>query len=194
MNLLEITKINSLFLIVRIKKYKKQCDILIMSGSDKMKIIYMHHAERNIGKDHLNPELRQLEDITDIGIQEAELLSKRLENQNITAIVTSPYLRCKHTAEIINKYHNVPIIEDERFNEMNRGEEWKSLLSRNMAAIDDIVNSYNEEDTIICITSGVNFSAFVCYFYGIEPSNSVPWSQAVDISPINFTIGKKMLD
>ena len=51
-------------------------------GVGFMKIIYMHHAERNIGNNHNNPELRQLEDITDIGIQEAELLSKRLEKQN----------------------------------------------------------------------------------------------------------------
>ena len=159
-----------------------------------MKIIYMHHAERNIGENHNNPELRQLEDITELGIQEAEILAKRLKNQNITAIVTSPYLRCKHTAEIINKYHNCPIIEDERFNEMNLGEEWQSLLKRNMNAIDDIANSYKDEDTIICITSGVNFSAFVCYFYNIEPTNDVPWSQAGDISPIIFTKGKKMLD
>ena len=154
----------------------------------------MHHAERNVGENHNNHELRQLEDITEIGVQEAELLAKRLKNHNITAIVTSPYLRCKHTAEIINKYHNSPIIEDERFNEMNRGEEWKSLLKRNMNAIDDIANSYKNEDTIICITSGVNFSAFVCYFYNIEPTNDVPWSQAGDISPIIFTKGKKMLD
>ena len=159
-----------------------------------MKIIYMHHAERNISKDHLNPESRQLEDITDIGIKEAELLAERLKNQKITAIVTSPYLRCVHTAEIINKYQNAPIIEDERFNEMEHNEEWKHLLSRNMEAIDDIVNSYKDDDTIICITSGVNFSAFVCYFYNIEPTNDVPWSQAGDISPIIFTKGKKMLD
>lgn len=159
-----------------------------------MRIIYMHHAERNIGKDHMNPELRQLEDITDTGIKEAELLSKRFEKQNITAIVTSPYLRCKHTAEIINKYHNAPIIEDERFNEMYRDEEWGNLLNRNMKAIDDIVNKYNDDDTIVCVTSGVNFSAFVCYFYNIEPSNDIPWSQAVDLSPILFTKGKKMLD
>ena len=159
-----------------------------------MKIIYMHHAERDIGDNHNNPELRQLEDITSIGIQEAELLSKRLEKQNITAIVTSPYLRCIHTAEIINKYHNVPIVKDERFNEMYRDEEWKNLLKRNMEAIDSIVNTYNDDDTIICITSGVNFSAFVCYFYNIEPNDNVPWSQAADISPIIFTKGKKMLD
>ena len=159
-----------------------------------MKIIYMHHAERNIRENHNDSELRQLEDITERGIKEAELLAERLKNQNITAIVTSPYLRCRHTAEIINKYHNSPIVEDERFNEMNYGEEWKDLLRRNIESIDDIVKSYNDDDTIICVTSGVNFSAFVCYFYNIEPNNDTPWSQAGDISPIIFTSGKKMLD
>ena len=157
-----------------------------------MKIIYMHHAERDIKNN--NPELKQFDDITEMGTKEAELLAERFKNINITAIVTSPYLRCKHTAEIINKYHNSPVVEDERFNEMNPGEEWEHLLKRNMAAIDNIVNSYQDDDTIICITSGVNFSAFVCYFYNITPTNDVPWSQAGDISPIIFTKGKKMLD
>ena len=159
-----------------------------------MRIIYMHHAERNIGENHNDPVLRQLEDITKRGIQETELLSEKFKKQDITAIFTSPYLRCKHTAEIINKYHNVPIIEDERFNEMNTGEEWEHLLKRNMDAIDDIVKKYSDEDTIICITSGVNLTAFICYFYNIKPTNSVRWSQAGSISPINFTIGKKDLD
>ena len=138
--------------------------------------------------------MRQLEDITDIGIKEAELLAERFKNKNITAIVTSPYIRCKHTAEIINKYHNAPIIDDDRFNEKDMDEDWEHLLKRNMEAIDNIVNSYGDDDTIICVTSGVNFSAFVCYFYDIKPANDVPWSQAGDISPIIFTKGKKMLD
>ena len=159
-----------------------------------MKIIYTHHAERNIGENHNDPELKQLEDITELGVQEAEIIAKRLSKQNITAIVSSSYLRCMHTAEIINKYHNVPIVEDARFNEMKSGEDWKDLLKRNMEAIDHIVNKYNDDDTILCVTSGVNFSAFVCYFYNIEPTNDVPWSQAGTISPINFTTGKKMLD
>ena len=157
-----------------------------------MNIIYMHHAERDIKNN--NPELKQFDDITARGIQEAELLAEKFKTRNITAIVTSPYLRCKHTAEIINKYHNSKIIEDERFNEMNPGEEWEDLLKRNMAAIDSIINSYQDDDTIICITSGVNFSAFVCYFYNITPTNDIPWSQAGAISPIIFTKGKKMLD
>lgn len=159
-----------------------------------MKIIYVHHAERNVSKDHLNSELRQLEDITETGIKEAEFLAERLKNQKVKAIVTSPYLRCKHTSEILNKYINVPIIEDSRFNEMKKNEEWKHLLKRNMEAIDDIVKTYKDDDTIICVTSGVNVSAFICYFYKIEPSNETPWSQAGGLCPMIFTIGKKMLD
>ena len=159
-----------------------------------MKIIYMHHAERNITDNHNNPEYRQLEDITKNGIKEAELIAEKFKNSKITAIYTSPYLRCKHTAEIINKYLNVTIIEEERFNEMKRHEEWKDLLKRNMDAIDYIVNKHDEEDNIICVTSGVNFSAFVCYFYNLEPSNEIPWSQGVTCSPINFYVNNTKVD
>ena len=159
-----------------------------------MKIIYMHHAERNISINHNDSEKRQLEDITEFGIKEAEILSEKFKSQKITAIITSPYIRCQHTAEIINKYHNCPIIEDERLNEMKTGEDWETFLKRNMETIDNIVNTYTDDDTIICVTSGVNLSAFVCYFYNIKPSNSTPWCQAAAISPINFTIGKKKLD
>ena len=77
---------------------------------------------------------------------------------------------------------------------MQKNEEWKHLLKRNMEAIDDIVKTYKDDDTIICVTSGVNVSAFICYFYKIEPSNETPWSQAAGLSPMIFTIGKKMLD
>lgn len=159
-----------------------------------MRIIYMHHAERDIGPNHTDPILRQEEDITKLGVEQVELLSKKMSKLNLTAIVTSPYLRCKHTAEIINKYHNVPIIEDERFNESEYHEERVHFLKRNMEAIDDIYNKYNEDDVILCVTSGINLTAFVCYFYDIEPKNGTPLSQAADISPINFTKGKASLD
>ena len=46
----------------------------------------------------------------------AEFLDEKLKNEKVTAIITSPYLRCKHTAEIMNKYHDLKIVEDDRFN------------------------------------------------------------------------------
>ena len=154
-----------------------------------MKIIYMHHAERDINEIK-DEKFRQMDDITQSGIKEADLLAERLNHIKVKAIVTSLYLRCKHTAEILNKYINVPIIEDERFNECGKNEEWKKVLERNMTAIDDIVKKYDNDDTIICVTSGVNISAFICYFYGLKPENSIPYTQAASISPVYFKITK----
>lgn len=156
-----------------------------------MRLIYMHHAERNMSS---NAEWgileRTFDDITDAGKKRVEFLAERLKSEKITAIITSLYLRCKRTAEIMNKYHNLKIIEDDRFNEIQREEEWENLLKRNMDAIDDIVNKYTDDSVIICVTSGVNISAFICYTYNITPSNDIPWSQAVDLLPVIFNIKK----
>ena len=156
-----------------------------------MKIIYMHHAERDKSSDaEWGSFERTFDDITEIGKKQAELLAQRLKNEKISAIVSSPYLRCMHTAEIINKYHNLEIKEDSRFNEIQKDEEWISLLKRNMEVIDEIVKSHSDDEVILCVTSGVNISAFICYTYNIVPSNDVPWSQACDISPVIFNIKK----
>lgn len=156
-----------------------------------MKIVYMHHAERDKSSAaEWGSFERTFDDITEIGKKQAELLAQRLKNEKISAIVSSPYLRCMHTAEIINKYHNLEIKEDCRFNEIQKDEEWISLLKRNMEAIDEIVKSHSDDEIILCVTSGVNISAFICYTYNIVPSNDVPWSQACDISPVIFDIKK----
>lgn len=157
-----------------------------------MKIIYMHHAERDKSSDsEWGSFERTFDDITEIGKKQAELLAQSLKKEKISAIISSPYLRCMNTAKIINKYHNLDIKEDSRFNEIQKGEEWLSLLNRNIEAIDEIVKTYSDDDVILCVTSGVNISAFICYFYNIEPSNDVPWSQARDISPVIFNIKKQ---
>lgn len=156
-----------------------------------MKIIYLHHAER----DRINKgELRQLDDITLNGVKDAELVSEMFKKVNVSAIYTSPYLRCVHTAQIINQHINVPIYNDERFIEKEYNETWIEFLNRNMNAIDDIVKKYNEDDTIICVTSGVNLSAFICYFYNITPSSDAILAQGVNCSPINFYINSKHID
>ena len=129
-----------------------------------MKVVYMHHAEREWNRRAEWGTLeRTFDEITDLGKRQAELLSERFKDVKISAIITSPYTRCRHTAEIINQYHHLDIIEDDRFKEIQRGEEWQSLLKRNMEAIDDIVKKYADDDIIICVTSGVNISAFICY-------------------------------
>ena len=151
-----------------------------------MKILYVHHADR----DRTNKVVdRQLQDITENGIKEANILAEKLKelNINISAIYTSPYLRCKHTTEIINKYHNAKVYEESKFNEMYNGETWKEFSLRNMEGIDNIVKKHKEDDFIICVSSGVNLSAFVYYFNKIEPHNDSPRIQALTTSPVLFS-------
>ncbi|MBQ2873016.1 MAG: histidine phosphatase family protein [Bacilli bacterium] len=151
-----------------------------------MKILYVHHAERDKKNKAVD---RQLQDITENGIKETEILGEKLKqlNLNIKAIYSSPYLRCIHTAEIINKYINVPIYEETLFNEMNSSETWKEFSLRNMKAIDKIINNHDNEDFIICISSGVNLSPFVYYFNNIEPTNDSSKIQALTTSPVLFS-------
>ena len=154
-----------------------------------MQILYVHHAERDRSNKSID---RQYQDITENGIIEANLLAEKLKQINITAIYTSPYLRCTHTANIINKYNNAPIYEENRFNEMKNEETWKEFQIRHINALDEIINKHNDNDFIICVSSGVNLSAFIYYFTKKEPSNDNPWIQALTISPVLFSTNNKV--
>lgn len=155
-----------------------------------MKLIYVHHAERDINEN----VSKQEQDITENGIKEASLLAEQISKLNIKCIYTSPYLRCVHTSEILNKYLSVPIYEDERLNEWNGKEEFKQFQKRNMECINEIVNKYNDtEDIVICVTSGVNLSAFVCYFTNIKADNNNPKVQAINCSPVLFSTDNSCL-
>lgn len=169
-----------------------------------MKIIYVHHALRNLG----NPPSQE-DGILPLGVKDtentAELLKTMLDNpkSKFKAIYTSPYYRCKKTVEIINKHMNLPIYEEPRFNEFNKVfqvlQNEKSITKtesrlecqiRIRNAIKDIVNKYDESDTVICVTSGVNITAFISLAFKIQPSDNLPFSWVPSCSPIGFDIDK----
>jgi len=154
-----------------------------------MKIIYIHHAERDIDE----TVDWQEHDITENGVKQAEMLAEIItKDLNVKAIYTSPFKRCIKTAQIINKNINVEIIKEERFNEWNydKSEGQNEFLKRNIDAINDICSKYNDDDMIICVSSGVNITAFILKSYGITPNDDVPISQAVLCSPVVFNIKK----
>ena len=95
--------------------------------------------------------------------------------------------------EIINKYNKVPIYEEIRFNEIKNNETWKEFQTRNMHAIDDIIKKHNNDDFIICVSSGVNLSSFVSYFTKQLLNNHNPVIQAITISPVLFSTDNKCL-
>ena len=169
-----------------------------------MKIIYVHHALRQTG----NPP-SQDDPIQPLGIKDAEVtaeLIKDMSNKSkskFRAIYTSPYYRCAKTAEIINKHINLPIYEEPRLNEfknvfeviengqnVKKSETWLECQTRIRDAIRDIVNKYEDNDAVICVTSGVNITAFISLAFKIQPNENLPLPWVPSCSPIAFDIDK----
>ena len=156
-----------------------------------MKIIYIHHGARKLS----NPPT-QNDDLTDIGYRDCELTAELLVNSKmvgtIKCIYTSPYFRCRKTAEIINKKLNVPIIDDDRLNEyVSSTEVWTNCQERLLNCIDDIIEKHNNDDIVICVTSGVNVGAFMLKAFGLSPSEKTPFLGVPSCSPIIFTFDKQ---
>lgn len=166
-----------------------------------MKIFYVHHAQRNKG----NPPT-QNDDITRLGVRDAKFTAKlfseaKQHGVNIVAIYSSNYFRCVKTANIINKKLNVPLIFEPRLNEFSnvhsavkggefKGETWEQCQQRIIDALKDIVNNHNNNDAVICVTSGVNITAFICAAFNIKPNNNLPYPWVPSCSPIGFEIDK----
>lgn len=160
-----------------------------------MRIIYVHHAQRDKSKG-----MNQDNDLTDFGYRDvklqAELLSSIGENK-IKAIYTSPYYRCKKTAEILNEKLNLPIYDDERLNEFEaslKKETWTNVQIRMSDCIRDIVEKHDENAYVICVTSGVNVAAFINLAYKLKPSENAPFIWISSCSPLCFNIDKSNFD
>jgi broad specificity phosphatase PhoE len=57
-------------------------------------------------------------------------------------------------------------------------------------AIKDIVFKYDDNDAVICVTSGVNITAFISLAFKIQPSEDFPFPWVPSCSPIAFDIDK----
>lgn len=72
-------------------------------------------------------EMDRLQGISDIplsekGILESKLLAERLKTEKFDMIFHSPLIRSKQTAEIVNQFHQLPLVCVDEFIEMNMGE------------------------------------------------------------------------
>lgn len=132
------------------------------------------------------------EDLTDVGIKQAEELRDKIKNMNFDMIISSPLSRAKHTAEIIN-VHKQKIIFDDRIRERNCGdlsgsplevtnreEYWNYNTSIQYGTSEDIklffkrvyhflddLKTKDYEHVLIVAHSGVS-KAFSGYFEGIQ--------------------------
>lgn len=83
-------------------------------------ILFVRHGETEHNKqDKMQGRLDI--PLNEVGESQAKHTAEELKNQNIDVIYSSPLARAKQTAEIINKYHNKPILIDDRINEIELG-------------------------------------------------------------------------
>ncbi len=83
-----------------------------------MKIYLIRHGECNSNVKYIYNY--KDEDINEKGIEQAKELSKKIKDINYDIVISSPLLRAKHTAEIIN-INNKEIIFDDRIREREHG-------------------------------------------------------------------------
>lgn len=80
-------------------------------------------TESNINGHYMG---RSQEDLNQNGYEQVQLLSKRLTNEEINAVYTSPLTRARITAKVVAKPHQINPIEMDDLTEINLGD-WQGL-------------------------------------------------------------------
>lgn len=154
-----------------------------------MKIYLIRHGQCN---SNLNKVFNyQNEDLNENGIKQAEFLREKIEQLEIDAIYSSPLLRAKHTAQIVNtknknvildnrlKERECGLLEGKPLDSIDREEYWNYYSNKTFTdeekipELFDRVSKFIEElktkeykSVLIVAHSGVS-KAFYAYFNGI---------------------------
>lgn len=92
-----------------------------------MKVYFLRHGESEYNVKHLiNQDPKVKVPLTKKGIKQAVKVAKKLKDVRFDAIYISELFRAKQTAEIVNKYHNLPVKVEPRICEVRVGFEGKS--------------------------------------------------------------------
>jgi alpha-ribazole phosphatase len=93
-----------------------------------MKLYVLRHGETNYNRLGLcNDDPRRDVHLTDNGIAQAQAASQQLRDAPLQRIITSELPRTRQTAEIINRYHRVPIEANALLNDIRSGFDGKPV-------------------------------------------------------------------
>lgn len=93
-------------------------------------------------------------ELTELGLQQADLLAGRLIDENIEVIYSSCLSRAKSTASIISNRVNVPYFCNEDLNEINYGR-WEGLTSQEIKGLyPNELKKWRNEPHNACIPEG----------------------------------------
>lgn len=102
-----------------------------------MRLLLVRHGESEWNRIHRYQGQIDTK-LTELGLEQAELLGTRLSSEAIDCIYTSPLQRCSLTAQAIARHHpQAPLIEDRATIEIDHGE-WQGLSA------DEVGTRYSE--------------------------------------------------
>lgn len=94
----------------------------------KIKITFIRHGESVYNlKNFCNSRPNNKVVITPLGKKQAAKAAKELSREPFQAIFISQLIRTRQTADIINRFHKLPLIEDKRLNDRATGFEGKHV-------------------------------------------------------------------
>ena len=132
--------------------------------------------------------------LDDVGLMQGQKAAKRLEHIPCDIIYTSDLLRASKTAELINAYHNAPLVMDKALREMNLGfyegrswedidmsklhalphdnqpESFADMYDRVKVCLDKIIDAGHQN--IFIVSHNGTIKAMICYF--LSPSAPSP--------------------
>lgn len=143
--------------------------------------------------------------LSEIGLEQAKQTKNNLKDKHIDLIISSPLIRAKQTADIINEEFGIPIIYDSRIVERDFGEMeglsisdfdfegfWdyhknekyitaeniQDFFKRIYVVMEDYKNKYKDKDILIVTHGGVNI-AISCFYMKEIPHDSLLKSVSV---------------
>ncbi len=167
-----------------------------------MKLLIARHGKTNWNTEKRAAGLSDVE-LNEEGIEQAKILRDKLKDTKIDVIISSPLVRAKKTAEIINENHNLNILidegaiernlgiyegqpnEQEIFNEIRyytknvpveKGEDCKTYTKKVFNFLDKIINEYKGKvETILIVSHGFFLRSANWYFNGVptEPEEVI---------------------
>jgi phosphoserine phosphatase len=122
-----------------------------------MKLILIRHGETIWNKERRVQGVSDI-DLSEVGLCQARALSLSLKNHVIHAIYSSPLIRAHKTAQLINKYHNVPIYLESGMMEMDQGDFEGLSYQELMACEKDFLQRWIQDPTAVTMPNGESFS------------------------------------
>lgn len=155
-----------------------------------MSIYFVRHGQTDANISMNNGEVVGEDDapLNGNGKQQAKATAEKMKNLHIEIILSSPFKRTVETAEIINKYHDLPIIIDLNLRERDGGnidektwheafdfdknvefdgESATEFFERVYAAIDGIKEKHANKNILVVSHGGVHHG-FYAYFNSLE--------------------------